>query len=75
MLSFCTWDARIIHMRTMHLGPEELLVAAKVAVDAEDDARRVTAAIDEAERRIREVVPIAAIIYIEPDLLRPQPAD
>lgn len=65
----------IIHMRTMHLGPEELLVAAKVAVDAEDDARRVTAAIDEAERRIREAVPIATIIYIEPDLLRPQPAD
>ncbi|WP_150254124.1 cation diffusion facilitator family transporter [Nocardiopsis deserti] len=65
----------VIHMRTMHLGPEELLVAAKVAVDAEDDARRVTAAIDEAERRIREAVPIATIIYIEPDLLRPQPAD
>ncbi|SHI59800.1 cation diffusion facilitator family transporter [Nocardiopsis flavescens] len=60
----------IIHMRTMHLGPEELLVGVKVAVDAEDDARRVTAAIDEAERRIREVVPIATVIYIEPDLPR-----
>ncbi|WP_026125267.1 cation diffusion facilitator family transporter [Nocardiopsis alba] len=65
----------IIHMRTMHLGPDELLVAVKVAVDAEDDARRVTAAIDEAERRIRAAVPIAEVIYIEPDLLRPRPAN
>lgn len=65
----------IIHMRTMHLGPDELLVAVKVAVDAEDDARRVTAAIDEAERRIRTAVPIAEVIYIEPDLLRPWPAN
>lgn len=65
----------IIHMRTMHLGPDELLVAVKVAVDAEDDARRVTAAIDEAERRIRAAVPIAEVIYIEPDLLRPRTAN
>ncbi|MBB6118576.1 cation diffusion facilitator family transporter [Nocardiopsis algeriensis] len=60
----------VIHMRTLHLGPEELLVALKVAVDAEDDARRVARAIDEAERRIRAAVPIAHLIYIEPDLLR-----
>lgn len=60
----------VIHMRTLHLGPEELLVAAKVAVDAEDDARRVSRAIDDAEKRIRAAVPIARMIYIEPDLLR-----
>ncbi|MBB5431127.1 cation diffusion facilitator family transporter [Nocardiopsis composta] len=64
----------IIHMRTMHLGPEELLVAAKIAVDAQDDAGRVVRAINEAEARVREAVPIARLIYIEPDLLRTGPA-
>ncbi|OOC56605.1 MULTISPECIES: cation diffusion facilitator family transporter [Nocardiopsis] len=61
---------RLIHMRTMHVGPEELLVAAKVAVDARDDAGRVTEAINEAEDRIRSSVPIATLVYIEPDLFR-----
>ena len=65
---------RLIHMRTLHVGPEELLVAAKVAVDAEDDAGRVTRAINEAEERIRASVPIATLIYIEPDLFRTAPA-
>lgn len=65
---------RLIHMRTMHVGPEELLVAAKVAVDAEDDAGRVARAIDEAEARIRAAVPIATLVYIEPDLFRPGPS-
>ncbi|GAA0976407.1 MULTISPECIES: cation diffusion facilitator family transporter [Nocardiopsis] len=64
---------RLIHMRTLHVGPEELLVAAKVAVDAEDDAGRVTRAINEAEERIRASVPIATLIYIEPDLFRTAP--
>lgn len=65
---------RLIHMRTLHVGPEELLVAAKVAVDAEDDAGRVTRAINQAEERIRAAVPIATLIYIEPDLFRAAPA-
>ncbi|MFE3458489.1 cation diffusion facilitator family transporter [Nocardiopsis aegyptia] len=60
----------IIHMRTLHIGPEELLVAAKIAVDAEDDAQRIARAIDTAEERIRAAVPIARMIYLEPDLLR-----
>lgn len=60
----------VIHMRTMHLGPEELLVAAKVAVDLRDDAREVAQAINDAEERIRRAVPIARLIYLEPDVLR-----
>lgn len=60
----------VIHMRTMHLGPEELLVAAKIAIDLEDDAREVAAAINGAEARIRAAVPIARLVYIEPDVLR-----
>ncbi len=58
----------IIHMKTLHLGPEELLVAAKVAVPATDSARDVAQAIDAAERRVRAAVPIARVIYLEPDI-------
>ena len=61
---------RVIHLRTVHLGPEELLVAAKIAVPGEERAERVAAAIDAAEARIRAAVPIAAIIYLEPDIER-----
>ena len=59
---------RIIHMRTLHLGPEELLVAAKVAVRHDDTATEIAAAIDAAEARIRDAVPIARVIYLEPDI-------
>ncbi|MEV6132430.1 cation diffusion facilitator family transporter [Streptomyces violaceusniger] len=60
----------LIHMRTLHLGPEELLVAAKIAVQHDDTAVEVARAIDAAEARIREAVPIARVIYLEPDILR-----
>ena len=59
---------RIIHMRTMHLGPEELLVAAKIAVHHDETAGKVAEAIDAAEKRIRQAVPIARVIYLEPDI-------
>jgi len=64
---------RIIHMRTMHLGPDELLVAVKVAVHHDDTAQQVASGIDAIERRIRAAVPIAHVIYIEPDLYRTAP--
>ncbi|HEY9371844.1 cation diffusion facilitator family transporter, partial [Streptomyces sp.] len=59
---------RLIHMRTLHLGPEELLVAAKVAVRHDDTAAQVASAINAAEERIRAAVPIARVIYLEPDV-------
>ncbi|KRV48883.1 cation diffusion facilitator family transporter [Wenjunlia vitaminophila] len=65
---------RVIHMRTLHLGPEELLVAAKIAVRHEDSAAVVARAIDEAEKRIRAAVPIARVIYLEPDIYRTAPS-
>ncbi|BAU83665.1 hypothetical protein SLA_2747 [Streptomyces laurentii] len=65
---------RLIHMRTLHLGPEELLVAAKIAVEAGDDAATVARAIDDAEARIRAAVPIARVIYLEPDIYRTKTA-
>jgi cation diffusion facilitator family transporter len=66
---------RIIHMKTLHLGPEELLVAAKVAVPRAERADELAQHIDEIEARIREAVPIARVIYIEPDIFRPAGAD
>jgi cation diffusion facilitator family transporter len=62
----------VIHMRTQHLGPEELLVAAKIAVRHDDTAAAVAAAIDAAEKRVRAAVPIARVIYLEPDIERPE---
>ncbi|WP_149828984.1 cation diffusion facilitator family transporter [Streptomyces tailanensis] len=59
---------RVIHMRTLHLGPEELLVAAKIAVQHDDTATEIANAINAAEARIREAVPIARVIYLEPDI-------
>jgi cation diffusion facilitator family transporter len=58
----------VIHMRTLHLGPEELLVAAKIAVRHDGTADEIASAIDAAEARIREAVPIARVIYLEPDI-------
>ncbi|MFD6891595.1 cation diffusion facilitator family transporter [Streptomyces sp. NPDC059957] len=58
----------IIHMRTLHLGPEELLVAAKISVQSDDTATEVANAINAAEARIRAAVPIARVIYLEPDI-------
>ncbi|HEX7188292.1 MAG TPA: cation diffusion facilitator family transporter [Actinomycetes bacterium] len=59
---------RVIHMKTLHLGPDELLVAAKIAVRHDDSAADVARAIDAAESRIRDVEPLARAIYIEPDI-------
>jgi cation diffusion facilitator family transporter len=61
---------RIIHMRTVHVGPDDLLVAAKIAVDHDDTAAAVAKGIDAIERRIRSAVPIAKMIYLEPDIYR-----
>ena len=66
----CDKVERIIHLRTEHLGPEELLVAAKLAFDPGLDVRGLADAIDDAEVRIRDAVPDARVIYIEPDIMR-----
>ncbi|KQR50634.1 cation diffusion facilitator family transporter [Leifsonia sp. Leaf336] len=59
---------RIIHMRTLYLGPDELLVGAKLALAGSLPLAEVAAAIDVIESRIREAVPVARVIYIEPDV-------
>jgi cation diffusion facilitator family transporter len=61
---------RIIHLKTMHLGPEELLVAAKVAVPSASTATEIATAIDAAEAAVRAAEPTARVIYLEPDIWR-----
>jgi len=61
---------RVIHMKTLHLGPDELLVAVKISVPATDSAADVAATIDRAEAAVRSAEPTATSIYVEPDLFR-----
>ncbi len=61
---------RVIHLRTQYLGPEEMLVGAKIALAPQCDLATVARVIDEAEARMRAAVPAARVIYLEPDLDR-----
>ncbi len=61
---------KIIHMKTLYIGPEELLVAAKVGFPASTKLADISAELNAIEKRIRDVVPVARIIYIEPDVVR-----
>lgn len=60
----------LIHMKTLHLGPEELMVAAKVEFDAGLDGAAICDAINHVEQVVRATVPEARVIYIEPDVAR-----
>jgi cation diffusion facilitator family transporter len=60
----------VIHLRTLHIGPDTLLVAAKIGVVHDDTAASIAAGIDAAERRIRAAVPAAEFIFLEPDIYR-----
>jgi cation diffusion facilitator family transporter len=59
---------RVIHMKTLHLGPDELLVAVKIGVPRDVSAADLAGTIDAAERAIREAEPVAQVIYVEPDI-------
>jgi cation diffusion facilitator family transporter len=61
---------QLIHMRTLHLGPDELLVGVKVELDAGLDFAGLAATIDALEAAIRRETPIARLIYVEPDIAR-----
>jgi len=65
---------RVIDLRTQHIGPEELLVAAKIEFTDTLTSPQLAAAIDVAEASIREAVPLASRIYLEPDIWRPEQA-
>ena len=59
---------RVIHLRTVHVGPAELLVAAKIAISQSETAAGIAAGINEAELALRAAVPTARYVFIEPDL-------
>ena len=69
-LESCDPVVRVIHIRTQYLGPDELLVAAKIALAPMMRIEEVARAIDDAEQRVRDAVPEARLIYLEPDLDR-----
>jgi hypothetical protein len=58
------------HLRTQPQGPDELLVGAQLAMSRGATLPEVAAAIDAAEARVRAAVPIARVIYLEPDIYR-----
>ncbi|MGH8883915.1 MAG: cation diffusion facilitator family transporter [Egibacteraceae bacterium] len=64
---------RVIHMRTVHIGPEELLVGAKVELDGRLTFAQVARTINVAEQRVRERCPQVGIFYVEPDVYSPDP--
>ena len=64
---------RVIHLRTQHLGPDELLVAVKVAAGSTDQLRDLSQAVDRAEAAIRAAVPSAHYVFVEPDVDRDAP--
>lgn len=62
---------RIIHLKTLYVGPEELMVGAKLAFPAAQSLAELSPTMDDIERAIRAAVPAARIIYLEPDIWRP----
>jgi cation diffusion facilitator family transporter len=66
---------RVIHLRTVHLSPDSLMIAAKVAIRAGDTGENIVRGIDTAESRVRKALPIAHVIYLEPDIYRESRAD
>ena len=62
---------RLIHIKTLYLGPDELLVGAKIALAPDSALRDVADTINEVEIAIRDAVPIARVIYLEPDVYLP----
>ncbi|MET0161141.1 MAG: cation diffusion facilitator family transporter [Microbacteriaceae bacterium] len=58
----------IIHMKTLHLGPDELMVGAKIAMSPSKRLSQISADVNAIEARIREAVPLATVVYIEPDV-------
>ena len=66
---------RVIHLKTQYLAPDELLIAAKIAVPATLSTAEVATAIDQAEARVRSAIPVAELIYLEPDLDRTPAAE
>ena len=60
----------VIHMKTLYVGPEELMVAAKIGIEPNSSGQEIAAIINAAEKAMREQLPVAQLIYLEPDILQ-----
>jgi cation diffusion facilitator family transporter len=56
----------VVNLRTIHLGPDDLVVASGILVDGAIDAAGIARAIVEAEDRVRAELPFRTVIYLEP---------
>lgn len=65
---------RLIHMKTLHLGPEEILLAAKIGIDRTDSAAEVVDVVNAVERSVRGAEPQVTQVYLEPDFYDPMQA-
>jgi cation diffusion facilitator family transporter len=61
-------DVRIIHLRTLHVGPDQILVAAKIGFPGAMNLEQLAGAIDRAEERVRRAVDKVRLIFLEPDI-------
>ena len=56
----------LLELLTMHLGPDHMIVAARVALDDELSADRAEDLADEIDRRLAQKLPVAAHVFIDP---------
>lgn len=63
----------VIHMKTLYLGPEELMLGAKIAIAKDASGADIAETIDAAEESVRNAVPATRVIYLEPDIKRASP--
>ena len=61
---------KVVDLKTLYTGPQELFIAMKVTVGRNDEAHEISRAIDDVEARLRHEFPIARLIYIEPDIYK-----
>jgi divalent metal cation (Fe/Co/Zn/Cd) transporter len=60
----------VIHLKTLYLGPDEIMLGAKIAVSPNVTAQEIAQIIDDAESSVRTAIPAVRLIYLEPDILR-----
>jgi divalent metal cation (Fe/Co/Zn/Cd) transporter len=60
----------VIHMKTLYVGPDELMLAAKIGIRPNASGQEIAAIIDGAEANVRAAIAATKIIYLEPDILR-----
>jgi len=63
----------VIHMKTLYLGPDELMLGAKISVAKGATGEEIAETINAAEESVRNAVPATRVIYLEPDIKRAKP--